>query len=72
VQIRPGNNTEAETRAILYSSFTYGTGDKGRNAYKVVVRNPEGKRQLGRPTHRWEDSIKMGLKDYRGESAEWI
>jgi len=25
-----------------------------RNAYKILVRKPEGKRQLGRPRHRWE------------------
>jgi hypothetical protein len=29
-----------------------------RNAYKVPY-NPEGKRPLGRPKHRWEDNIRM-------------
>jgi hypothetical protein len=38
---------------------------KVRNAYKVVVRNPAGKRQLGRPTRSWEYNIKMGVKDNR-------
>jgi hypothetical protein len=33
-------------------------GDK-RNAYRVVVRKPEGKRPQGRIRHRWEDNIKM-------------
>ena len=34
-----------------------------RNAYRVLVRIPEGKRPLGRPRHyRWED-IKMDLKE---------
>jgi hypothetical protein len=32
-----------------------------RNAYKILVGNPEGKRPLGRHTRRWEDNIKMGL-----------
>jgi hypothetical protein len=36
-----------------------------RNAYKILVRRPEGKRQLGRPRHRWKDNIKMYLKDIR-------
>jgi hypothetical protein len=33
-----------------------------RNAYIILIRKPEGKRQLGRPTHRWEDNIKMDLR----------
>jgi hypothetical protein len=32
-----------------------------RNAYKIFVGKPEGKRPLGRPTHRWEDNIKKDL-----------
>jgi hypothetical protein len=30
-----------------------------RNAYRVLVGKPEGRRQLGRPRHRWEDNIKI-------------
>jgi hypothetical protein len=33
------------------------------NIYKILVENPEGKRPLGRPRHRWEDNIKMDLRD---------
>jgi hypothetical protein len=33
-----------------------------RNAYKVLVETPEGKRPLWRPRHRWEDDIK-GILD---------
>jgi hypothetical protein len=33
-------------------------GEK-RNAYRVLVRKPEGERPLGRPRRRWEDNIKM-------------
>jgi hypothetical protein len=32
-----------------------------RNAYRILVGKPEGKRQLGRPRHRWEDNIRMDL-----------
>jgi hypothetical protein len=28
-----------------------------RNAYKILVEKPEGKKSLGRPSHRWEDNI---------------
>jgi hypothetical protein len=29
-----------------------------RNAYRIVVGKPEGKRPLGRPRHRWDENIK--------------
>jgi hypothetical protein len=32
-----------------------------RTAYRVLVRNPEGKRPLGRPRLEWEDNIKIDL-----------
>ena len=33
------------------------------NAYRVLVGKPEGKRPLGRPRRRWEDNIKMDLRE---------
>jgi hypothetical protein len=33
-----------------------------RNAYRILVGKPEGKRPLGRPKCRWVDSNKMGLR----------
>ena len=33
-----------------------------RGVYKILVGKPEGKRQLGRPRRRWEDTIKMDLQ----------
>jgi hypothetical protein len=32
-----------------------------RNAYRILVGNPEGKRPLGRTRHRWVENIKMDL-----------
>jgi hypothetical protein len=46
--------------------------EKKRNAYKVLVGNPERKRPLSIPRHRWEDSIKMDLKDIEWEGVNWI
>jgi hypothetical protein len=37
-------------------------GERG-GAYKILVGTPEGKRPLGRPKHRWEDNIKMDLRE---------
>jgi hypothetical protein len=35
-------------------------GEK-RNAYRILVGKPEGKRPLGRPRSKWEDNIRMDL-----------
>jgi hypothetical protein len=37
-------------------------GEK-RNAYRILVGKPAGKRPLGRPRHRWEDNIRMDLRE---------
>ena len=34
--------------------------------HRVLVGKPEGKRLLGRPRLRWEDNIKMDLREVRG------
>jgi hypothetical protein len=36
---------------------------EGRNVYRVLVGKSEGKRPLERPRHRWEDGIKMDLRE---------
>jgi hypothetical protein len=36
-----------------------------RNAYRILVGKPEGKRPLGRPRRRWMDNIKMDLREIR-------
>jgi hypothetical protein len=40
---------------------TCGTYGERRGAYRALVGKPEGRRQLGRPRHRWEDNIKVDL-----------
>jgi len=37
-----------------------------RNAYKISVRKPEGKKQLGRSKCKWKDNIKMDLREALG------
>jgi hypothetical protein len=34
-----------------------------RGAYRILMRKPEGRRLLGRPGPRWEDNIKMNLRE---------
>jgi hypothetical protein len=35
------------------------TNGEKRNAYRILLGKPEGKKPLGRPRHRWEDNIRM-------------
>jgi hypothetical protein len=44
----------------------------GRGAYRVLVGRPEDKRPLGRPRRRWEDNIKMDLREMGIDGANWI
>jgi len=43
--------------------------EKLRKAYKILIKKLEGKRPLGRHRHRWEDNIKMDLKEI---GMDWI
>jgi hypothetical protein len=46
--------------------------EEGTSVYKVLVGRPEWKSPLGRPRRRWEDSIKMDLREIRIDGANWI
>jgi len=43
-----------------------------RHVYRDLVGKPEGKRPLGRPRCRWEDSIKMDLQKVGCGGMDWI
>jgi hypothetical protein len=45
---------------------------EGRNVYRVLMGEPEGRRPLGRPRHRWEDGLKVGLREIGWGGVEWI
>jgi hypothetical protein len=44
---------------------------EGRSMYRVLAGKPEGRRPLGRPRHRWENGIKMDLREI-GWGWGWI
>jgi hypothetical protein len=46
-------------------------GEK-RNACRILVGKPEGKRPLGRPRCWWEDNIKMDLRKIGWYGMDWI
>jgi hypothetical protein len=43
-----------------------------RNAYSILVGNPEEKRLLRRPRRRWLDNIKMDLREIGCDGMDWI
>jgi hypothetical protein len=46
-------------------------GEK-RNAYRISLGKPEGKRPLGIPRRRLVDNIKMGLRETGWDNMDWI
>jgi hypothetical protein len=43
-----------------------------RGVYRVLVRKPEGKRPLGRHRRRWENDIKMDIREMGCGGMDWI
>jgi hypothetical protein len=43
-----------------------------RGAYIILVGRPEGRRPLGGPRRRWEDNIKMDLREVEFGDVDWI
>jgi hypothetical protein len=54
-----------KSRWMKWTGHVARMGEK-RNAYRKLVRKPEGKRPLQRPRRRWVDNIKMDLRDRMG------
>jgi hypothetical protein len=43
-----------------------------RNAYRILVKNPEGRRPLGRTRRRWVDNVRMDLRQVGWDGRDWI
>ena len=46
--------------------------EEGRSAFKILTGKPTGKRPLGRPRLRWEDSIRMDLEEIGINARNWV
>ena len=46
--------------------------EKGRSAFKIVTGKPTRKRPSGRPRRRWEDNIRMDLKEIGIITRKWV
>jgi hypothetical protein len=43
-----------------------------RNACRIMVGKPEGRRPLGRPRRRWVDNITMDLREIGRNGVDWV
>ncbi|KAJ4442256.1 hypothetical protein ANN_12122 [Periplaneta americana] len=60
-----------KSRRLRWAGHVARMGES-RNAYRVLVGRPEGKRPLGRLRRRWEDNIKMDLREVGCDDRDWI
>ncbi|KAJ4434100.1 hypothetical protein ANN_16420 [Periplaneta americana] len=60
-----------KSRRLRWAGHVARMGES-RNAYRVLVGRPEGKIPLGRPKRRWEDNIKMDLREVGYDDRDWI
>jgi hypothetical protein len=67
----PSIITIIKSRRMRWAGHVARMGEK-RNAYRILVGKPEGKRPLGRPRLRWEDNIIMDLREIGWGSMDWI
>jgi hypothetical protein len=60
-----------KSRRMRWAGHVARMGEK-RNAFRIFVGNPEGKRTLGRPRRRWVNNIKIDLREIGGDGGDWI
>jgi hypothetical protein len=56
-----------KSRRMRWAGHVAQMGEK-----RTLVGNPEGRRPLGRPRHRWVDNIKIDLREIGWEDMDWI
>jgi len=59
-----------KSRKMRWAGYVADMGE-GRGVHRVLVGKPERKRPLGRPRRRWENNIKMDLREV-GEGKDWM
>jgi hypothetical protein len=62
---------QIKSRRMSWAGHVASMGE-GRKVYKILVGKPEGKTPLERPRRRWEDGIKMDLREIGWGGVEWI
>jgi hypothetical protein len=67
----PAIISQIKSRRMRWAGHPACMGE-GRNVYKFLVGKPEGERPLERRRHRWEDGIKIDLRDIGWGREDWI
>jgi hypothetical protein len=62
---------QIKSRRMRWAGHVARMGEE-RKLYKVLVAKPEGKTPRGRPKHRWEDGIRMDIREIGLGSVDWI
>jgi hypothetical protein len=62
---------QTKSRRLRWAGHVACMGEE-RKVYKILAGNPEGKRPLGRPRRRWEDGIRMDLREIGLGVVDWI
>ena len=60
-----------KSRRLRYAGYV-ARMEEGRSAFKILTSAPAGKSPLGRPRRRWEDSIRMDLKEIGINTRNWF
>jgi hypothetical protein len=60
-----------KSRRMRWAGHVARVGEE-RGVYRALIGRPEGKRPLGKPRRRWEDNIKMDLREIGIDGANWI
>jgi hypothetical protein len=67
----PDINRQIKSRRMRWAEYVACMGEE-RKLYNIFVGKPEGNTLLGRPTRRWEDGIRMDLREIGLGSVDWI
>jgi hypothetical protein len=62
---------QIKSRRLRWAGHVARMGEE-RKVYKVLVGKPEGKGPLGRPRRRWEDGMRVDLREIGEGGADWI
>jgi hypothetical protein len=62
---------QVKSRRMRWAGHVASTGEDIK-VYKILARKPEGRRPLGRPRRRWEDGIRMDLRETGSGCVDWI
>jgi hypothetical protein len=67
----PPQIRQIKSRRMRWAGHVARMGEE-RNVYRVLMGKPEGKRPLGKPRRRWEDGIRIDLREIGWGSVDWI